>query len=161
MEAIHLTSPRFDLEELSKCLYYRDEVAIISKIAITYTCCGQRWKTIDILGQLLTLVLKRTPDHSYLPLLANNYALQLALENRLEDALEISRLGRQACVKKGHYHLLPKFLHIEAECYYLAGDLNTSLELFRSAYYIYGAVMDTRNQEYLKTDAEERFQLVF
>ena len=39
------------------------------------------------------------------------------------------------------------------------GETKRSEELFRSAYYIYGANMDTRNQELLMIDAKERFDL--
>ncbi len=161
MEAIRLTSPRFDLEKLSRCLYCTDETILINKIAIRHALCGQRRKTIDILGQLLNLVLKRTPDHSYLPLIAYNYALHLALEKRMEEALEIAELGRQTCIRQGNYCVFPGFLHIEADCYYFMGELDRSQELYRSAYHIYGAVMDTRNQEILKDDAKERFNLMF
>ena len=55
--------------------------------------------------------------------------------------------------------MLPGFLHIAAECYYLKGEISQSAELYRSAYHIYGAVMDTKNQEILKVDAKERFDL--
>ncbi len=161
MEAIRLTSPWFDIDEFSDRLYSTDEIVIISKIALRYSLCKQRRKAIDIYGQLLKLILKRTPDHSHLPLTAYNYALQLALENRFEEAQEISKLGRRVCIKQKHYYLLPKFLHIEAKCHYLMGKIDESVELFRSAYYVYGATMDTKNQESLKTYAEELFDLVF
>ena len=160
MDAIRLTSPRFDLNKLSNCLYCVSEVAIICKIAISYSQCGQRRKAIDILDQLLKLVLKQNPDHNYLPLILYNYARYLGLENQLDKALEISKLGRQVCIGQEHYHLLPKFLHIEAECYYLMGEINRNTELLRSAYHIYGAIMDSKNQEILKADSQERFNLV-
>lgn len=161
IEAIRLTSPRFDLEELGSCLYSSDEVIIISKIAIHHAYCGQRRKAIDIYGQLLRLVQKRTPNHNQLPLIAYNYALYLAEDNRLEEALEISEIGRQICIRQGYYYMLPGLLHIEAECYYLMSEFDRYVELCQSAYHIYGATMDTRNQNYLKADAMKRFNLVF
>lgn len=157
MEAIHLTSPRFDLDELDKCLYCTNEVIIINKIAICYARCGQHRKAIDIYEQLLRLALKRASDHNCLHLIACNYARYLVLERRLEKALETAKIGRQTCIRQGRYYLLPKFLHIEAKCYYLMGETDKSMELYRSAYYIYGATMDTRNQGFLKADAEEHF----
>lgn len=160
MEAIRLTSPRFNPDELGSCLYCTNEVAIINQIAIRYALCGQRRKAIDIYGQLLKLVLKRTSDYTYLPLIAHNYALHLALEKRWEEAVEISNLGRQACIRQGYYRVLPGFLHIEADCYYFMGARARSEEIYRSAYYIYGAISDVRNQEALKTDVKERFNLV-
>lgn len=159
MKAIHLTSPRFDLDKIDNCLYCMNEVVIINKIAIRYFCCGQRGKAIDIYGQLLKLIQKRTPDHSYLSLIAYNYALYLASEKRWEDAAEISEIGRQVCIKQGNYRMLPGFLHIEAECYYFMGKISRSVELYLSAYHIYGAIMDTKNPEILKIDAKERCDL--
>ena len=159
MKAICLTVPQFDPEEISNCLYCRTEVVIINKIAIRYFLCGERKKAINIYGQLLKHLLKCAPNHYCLHLITYNYALHLAMENRFEEALEISALGREICIKQGNYNTLPGFLHIEAGCYYYMGDSDRSISLHRSAYHLYGAIMDTRNQEVLKTDAKERFNL--
>lgn len=161
MAAIRRTSPRFDLNEIGKRLYCSDEVVIISQIAITYSRCGERRKAIDIYGQLLNLVLKRTPNHEYLPLIAYNYARYLASEQRLEEALEILELGRNICIRQGHYNLLPNFLHMEAGCSYLMGEASRSEEFYRSAYHIYGALTNTKDQETLKAAAKKHLNLVF
>lgn len=161
MSAIRRTSPRFDLNEIDKCLYCADEVIIISQVGRTYSDCGQPRKAIDIYRQLLKLVLKRTPNHKYLPVIAYNYARCLALEDRFEEALEITELGRQACVKQEHYYLLAKLLHLEAGCRYLTGEAGRSKELCRSAYHIYGALANAKDQEVLKTTAEMNLNLVF
>lgn len=161
MEAIHLTSPRFDLAEVGKCLYCTNELVLINKLAIRYDSCGQRGKAIDIYEQLLKLILERAPNHDCLHLFAYNYARCLALEKRLEKALEIANIGRQICIKQARHYLLPGFLYIAAECHYLMGEPGRSLELYRSAYHMYGAVMDTKNQETLKADVKERFGLEF
>lgn len=161
MDAIRLTSPRFNLDKISSCLYSVDEAIIISRIAISYACCGQRQKAINIYNQLFNLLLERNSDHKHLPLIAYNYALQLGLAGQLEKSLQVSEFGQKACIKQGYYYLLPKFLHIKAECFYLIGEVNRSIELYQSAYYIYGITMDTRNQEDLNADVKERFRLVF
>ena len=160
MEAIYLTSPRFDLNNLSNCLYSTSEMGIINKIAVSYSHNGQHRKSIDIYDQLLKIIQKRMPNHSCLPLMAHNYAQILRLENRLEESLDISELGLQVCIQKGHYYLVPRFLHIKAECYYSMGAIDRSKGLYQSAYYIYEATMDTKNQEILKIEARERLNLV-
>lgn len=160
LEAIRLTSPRFDLDEIGSCLYSADEAAVINKIAVIYSQSGQRKKAIDIYGQLLKMILKWNPNHSYLPLITYNYAQYLGLEGRFKESLEISELGRQTCIRQKHYHLLPGFLQTQAECYYSIGEIGKTAELYRSAYYIYDAVADTKTQEILKADAEERLNLV-
>ena len=159
MNAIRLTSPQFDPDEIGKCLYCANELIIINKIAVHYASCGQGGKAIDIYEQLLKLVLKRSPNQDCLYLITYNYARYLASEKRLEEALKIAKIGRQICMKQGSYCLFPRFLHIEVECCYFMGKINRSMELYRSAYHIYGAVMDAKNQEILKIDAKERFDL--
>lgn len=161
MEAIRLTSPRFDLDKISRCLYSAEEVLLINKIAIGHACCGQRRKAIDIYAQLFHLLQERGPDYNRLSLIAYNYALQLGLAGRLEESLLILEFGQKTCVKQGYYYLLPKFLHVKAECYYLMGEIDRTIELYQAAYYIYGTTMDTRSQGDLKTDAKERFGLIF
>lgn len=160
MKAIRLTAPQLDLEEIGRCLYSTNEIAIIDKIAVRYSLCGQFRKAIDIYGQLLKFILKRVPNHSRLPLIAYNYARCLAMENRLEEALEISALGRQSCIEQGNYAVLPGLLHIEAGCCYFMGETGRSMELYRSTYHIYGAVMDVHNQNILRDEAKTRFNLV-
>ena len=161
MDAIRLTSPRFDPDDLKKCLYCANELIIINKIAIYYDKCGQRSKAIDIYEQLLDLLLKRTPDHKYLHLITYNYAQYLALEDRFEEALGAVKIGRQLCVERESYCLLPSFLHIEAKCHHLMSEANRSAELYRSAYHIYGAIMDTKHQKTLKNDVKNCFDLSF
>lgn len=161
MEAIRLTSPRFDPNDLGRCLYSTGEVVIINQLALHHSFCGQSEKAIDIYRQLLKLLLKRTPDHSCLYLVAYDYAWCLASANRLKEALEISQIGRQACIQRGYYRILPRFLHIEAECRYLMDEVMASRELYQSAYHIYKATMDITNLEILKADVAERFNTAF
>lgn len=160
MEAIRLTSPRFDLNHLGNCLYSANEVAIINKIAVSYSRNGQRRKAIDIHRQLLALFQERTPNHKYLPLIAHNCAQCLGLENRFEESLEISELGRQTCIQKGQYHLLPRFLHIEADVYYSMGEIDKSRDRYCSAYYIYEATGNMKNQGILQKEIQERMNLM-
>lgn len=159
MEAIRLTSPRFDPDEISKCLYCTNELVLISKIAIRYASCGQPGKAIDIYEQLLKYVLKQSPNHECLHLIAYNYARYLTSEKRLGEALEVAKIGQRVCIKRESHFLLPGFLYIEAECHYLMGETSRSLELYQSAYHLYGAIMDTKNQEILKADVKKRFDL--
>lgn len=160
MEAIRLTSPRFDIDHLSNCMYSANEVAVINKIAVSYSRSGQRRKAIDIYRQLLVLFRERMPNHKYLPLIAHNYAQYLGLEKRFEESLEVSRLGRQTCIDQGHYYLLPRFLHIEAECHYSMGKVDRSAELYQAAYYIYGATGDKKRRDILKSEASDRLGLM-
>ena len=55
-QAIHLTSPRFNIEEIDRGLYGLDEVKVINQIALTYSRNDEHKKAIDIYYQLLRYI---------------------------------------------------------------------------------------------------------
>ena len=159
MEAIRKTVPRFDLEEINRHLYSLDEMRVINQIAIAYSKFGDHEKVADIYSQLL----KYAENHyqqivqsaGHLPLITSNYAIELGLCKRYEKAIEIAERGRQACLKYGHYSLLPNLIHIQAECYYRLADMKQSRLLYQRAYHIYCAIEDNHNCSILKKEALE------
>lgn len=165
LEAIRLTVPRFDLEEIDRSLYSLDEIKIIIQIANVYSLLGQHRKAVDILSQLLKYIQKHcsnlTQSASHLPFAAHNYALELALCGRYEEAIEIARLGWNSCVKFAHYQHFPGLIHIMAECYHFLGNDEKALRLFYQAYYIYEAIDNTVNLEQLKASLHEYYDLDF
>ena len=161
LSAIRLTVPKFDLDEINRCLYSENEISLIIDIAIQYSRSGQRRKAEDILRQLIKMLQKRYPNHIRLPLAAYNYAIYLCLERRYEESLEMVELGRTTAIKQKHYLSLPGFLHIEAECRYFTGETEMSKKLYRSAYHIYKAIDDLGNLEILAQEAKERLNLTF
>ena len=163
MEAIRLTVPRFDPEEINNSLYSLDEVQIINQIAVTYSGMGQRKKAADIYRQLLVYVEKHNQNLSeygkYFCMIAHNYAIQLGLEKHYADSMELAYKGWDTCVKYGHYQFLPGFLAILAECCYFMGDIENSKRYYSQAYYIYQAVKDHRNLQNIRREMEERLGL--
>lgn len=93
-QAIHLTSPRFNIEEIDRGLYGLDEVKVINQIALTYSRNDEHKKAIDIYYQLLRYIKKHFQNilqsGGLLPLVCYNYARELDLVKRYEDALEIA-----------------------------------------------------------------------
>lgn len=165
MEAIRLTVPRFDLEEINRSLYSFNEVKIIVQIANVYSGHGQHKKAIDIFSQLLKYVQKHYPNilqsGGLLPMVSYSYARELDLGRRYEDAIEIAELGWQSCVKSGHYQSLPGLIHIMGECYHLLGDDEKSENLYRQAYYLYQAIDNMRDLAILKTEVQQYLGLNF
>lgn len=159
LSAIRLTVPKFDLDEINRCLYSENEISLIIDIAVQHSRSGQRRKAIDILSQLIKMLQKRYPNHMRLSLAAYDYAIYLALERRYEESLEIVELGRTTAIKQKHYLSLPGFLHIEAECRYFMGEVGTSEKLYRSAYHMYKAIDDLDNLKILVQEAKERLNL--
>lgn len=161
MDAIKLTVPKFDIEEIGGGLYSENEISIIISIASQYARSGRRRKAIDILGQLIKLLQKRYPNHVDLPVAAHNYAIYLGLERRYEESIDIAEIGKAEAIKQKRYLLLPGFLHIEAECRYFMGEHEESEKLYSSAYYLYRAVDDLENLMILEQEAKERLNLEF
>ncbi len=145
-QAIHLTAPRFNIEEIDRGLYGLDEVKVINQIALTYSRNDEHKKAIDIYYQLLRYIKKHFQNilqsGGLLPLVCYNYARELDLVKRYEDALEIAQLGWQACVQYGQYRNLPAIIALMAECYYFLGENHQSQEFYRKAYYLCQTIDD-------------------
>lgn len=152
-EALRLTAPRFDPEEIGRLRYTWDEIQLINQIAMVYAMAGQRKTAIGLYGQLLRYLQKHMEDKKYLCMVSFNYARELAVSKRYEDAVEVAETGRKTCIERGHYQFLPGLLAIEAECAYILGDRDRNIELYRQAYYIYKAIGDERNLKNLERDA--------
>lgn len=160
-QAIHLTSPRFNIEEIDRGLYGLDEVKVINQIALTYSRNDEHKKAIDIYYQLLRYIKKHFQNilqsGGLLPLVCYNYARELDLVKRYEDALEIAQLGWQACVQYGQYRNLPVIIALMAECYHFLNDDNKSIEYYRQAYYIHKAIGNEKSIGVIMSETKKCF----
>ena len=140
MQAIRLTVPRFELDQIEQFLYSRDEIKIINQISIAYSDDGQNEKAAEIYAQLLRYVRKHFQETitsiGVLPLILYNYARVLDLCGRYEEGAELAQECRKACIQYGHYQELPRCLEIEAECRHFMGDDKNSRELYYQSYYL-------------------------
>lgn len=159
--AIHLTDPSFNIEEIDRGLYSLDEVKVINQIAGVFSDAGQNKKAIDIYYQLLKYIKKHFKNilqsGGLLPLVCYNYARELDLVKRYEDALEIAQLGWQACVQYGQYRTLPAIIALMAECYHFLNDDNKSIEYYRQAYYIHKAIGNEKSIEVITSETKKYF----
>lgn len=156
LEAMRLTAPRFDPEEVGQLRYTWDEIQLINQIAMVYALTGQRKTAIGLYSQLLKYLQKYMESKKYLCLVTFNYARELVVAKRYEDAIEVAEIGRKTCIDRGHYQFLPGLLAIEAECAYFLGDRACSKELYCQARYIYKAIGDEHNLKKLEIDAREQ-----
>ncbi len=165
LQAMRLTSPRFDLKEIEKGLYGLDEVKVINQIALNFSRNGEHKKAIEIYYQLLRYIKKHFQNilqsGGLLPLVAFNYARQLLLVGRYEDALEIAQLGWQSCVQYGQYSTLSEILEIIAESYYFLGEKEKSKEFYYQAYYISKATGNCRETNDVKDNAKKYLGIDF
>lgn len=163
MQAIRLTVPRFDLENIESFLYTKDEITIINQIGLAYSDDGQNKKAAEIYYQLLRYVRKHFKETitliGALPLVLYNYARVLDLCGRYEEGAKLAQECRKACIQYGHYQELPRCLEIEAECRHFMGDEEISKELYYQSYYLCKVVEYQVGLEIVKKEAKEYLNL--
>ena len=165
LEALRITVPNLDLEEINLGLYSMEETTLLNKVAVAYVQMGQEKKAIDIYRQLLKYVQKHYSEMSRyagkLALIAHNYTRELFLVGRYDDAIEIAELGWKACTEYGHYQFLPGLLDLIGGCYFYKGEQEKCKEHYRCAYYIYKAIGNDSDRLRLETDAKQRLGFEF
>lgn len=159
LEAIRMTCPKFDPEDFRRGHYTLDETRLINQIALTYSQLGERKRATDMYDQLLKYVEKNNTElagyAAHFCLIAHNYALNLGMDKRYADSIEIAEKGRCLCISHGSYQFLPGFLAIQAACYYFLKENEKSKELYLHAYYIYNAYGDAVNREIMRQEMKE------
>lgn len=163
MQAIRLTVPRFDVENIGQFRYSMEETKLINQLAVAYSDADERKIALKIYKQLLTYVeredksLPRFAGHFCM--IAHNYAIVLTHEKRYKEAITLAKCGQQICAERGHYQLLPGFLAIQAECFFFVGDYESSKKLYRQAYWIYDAIGDRDNCSIMEQEAKDHLDL--
>ena len=92
-------------------------------------------------------------------IVAHNYAIDLTLEKRHPEAVEIAEKGRKVCLEFGDFQFLPGFLAIQAECYYFLNEKEKCKELYRLAYYTYAAFGDETNREIMRQEIKKYLKI--
>ena len=159
MQAIRLTVPRFELDQIEQFLYSRDELKIINQIGIAYSDEGQNEKAAEIYAQLLRYMRKHFQETitsiGVLPMILYNYARVLDLCGRYKEGAELAQECRKACIQYGHYRFLPSCLEIEAECRHFMGDDKNSRELYYQSYYLCKVIDYQIGLKIIKKEAKE------
>jgi len=163
LSAIRLTSPHFDQEEIGRGLYTDAEIKIINQIAGIYSDLGNHHQAIDMLKQLLCYIhnhLKSVPaDRAHIPMVTYNYARELEIVGRYEEALATAEEGKEVCRRYGYYLFLPDFLAVLAECCYHLKDFSKSADWYTQSYYAYKIIGDCQNQSIIQAEAKEFLDL--
>lgn len=163
LQAICLTSPRFNLDRIGQGLYTENEVKLINNIGTCYLEAGRHYDAIDVYKPLLLYLQKNwkniPADRAQIPLVAFNYSRELAEVKRYDKAIEIAEYARGVCVNYGYYMAFPSLLHVLAECYFNVGERGKSEELFRQAYYLYKATENDRDLAFLVDDVKRLLKI--
>lgn len=159
LKAMRLTSPKFDLDQIGRGLYTENEIKLINNMANCYIRAGRHYDAIDVLKPLLhylqTHMKNIPPNRAQIPMVAFNYARELEIVKRFDDAIEIAEYARGICIDYGVYTSLSGVLMILAECHYHLGDHEKSVELYRQAYYLFKIIEDEDNLAIIKVEAKE------
>ena len=100
-EAIRMTVPKFDLDDIGRGLYTTDEIKIINQLASTYSNAGKSMDAIRIWHQLYTYIRKHFQNipltRAHLNMVAYNYARELEIIGQFQKAIEIAEEGQKIC----------------------------------------------------------------
>lgn len=165
LEALRVTVPKFELDNIGGFFYSLDEVKIINNISGAFSDLGQMETLADILGQLFEYLQKHARNilqgRGHLQMVACNYARALNLCGRNKEALEVAEFGRQACIKYRNYQSLPRIIHTMAVTHHDMGNEKISTELYHQAYYLCKTIDDQSALVLLRQDAKEHWGIEF
>lgn len=156
LEAIRLTCPSFDLDEIGDGLYTTDEIKIINQLALVYVYAGEHMDAIGIYSQLYKYIRKHfhniPPTRAHFCMVTFNYARELGVVGQYKKAIEIAEEGRRVCLDYGHYLSLPGLLNVLAESYHFLGDDTKSKDYYYQTYYLGKVVGDEHNLQIIRDD---------
>ena len=164
-EAIRLTAPYFDVDDIGRGLYTTDEIKIINQLALAYSNAGEHMEAISIFTQLYKYIQKHFQNipltRAHLNMVAYNYARELSSVGQFRKAIEIAEAGQRVCLDYGQYLSLPGLLALQAECHHFLGDDEKSRDFYFQAYYLMKVIGDNSNLQILKRKAKKEINLEF
>ncbi len=164
LQAIRLTVPSSDIEEINSHLYSVNDIKIINQLATSYFDNGEVDIALDIYYQLMKYLKKRGGvfcDNIVLsPLITYNYARALSLNNRHEETIKVAEQGIQDCIQYGKTEKLPGLLFYIGEANRCLGNMEIATERFKESFYIYRAMDDVVNAKLVKDEVFDKMKLV-
>lgn len=138
-DALHMTLPRFSLENMQNQLYTETEIKLLNQLAISYIRAEKHQQAIAILRPLSAYLLNDIDSSSanwlHAPLVLSNYARELAVTGQYGEAIQAANRTWDICLDNARNLLIPFALAILAECYYHTGDTEKSVEFYKRAYW--------------------------
>ena len=162
-EAIHLTIPDFDEEEIHKNLYTVEEIKVINLIALNYSDKGQNKIAINIYYQLLKYIkghiMNLSDANRLMALVAYNCSRSLYFEKRYEECIEIANLGWKVSIRERYSGQIGCILSVLGHAYYAEKRLEDSKRCFYQAYYMYTVMQDEENVKLAVKDLKDFFDI--
>lgn len=163
LQAIRITVPRFDTDQIEQFLYTSDEIRIINQIASARSTAGDYPAAEHIYHQLLGYLRSHkqetitSPD--VLTMVLYNSARALDLCGQYQEGKCLALKGRDACIQYSFYMLLPHCVSIAAECSHFLGQNEESVSLYRQVYYFYKALGLPAHQDFIRREAKNYLDL--
>lgn len=162
-EALRLTQPKFEIEDIRAGYYDYDEVKLINHIALVCAENDEHAKAINIWEQLLENVDNRfsniVPVRTQKSLILVGYSRELGITGKYDKAIKYAQHGVDICIQYGIYQNLPELIMILAECKYQQGKVDESKDLFIESYYLCKVVRDEINRCIALDSLKEYFQI--
>lgn len=157
--AIRMTVPRFDSDEIGSFRYSLDEMELINQIARAYSDADDHEEALAIYRQCFRYVQKNNQNMErsggLIPMVACNYARELGKCGFLKKALEITETGRQTCILTGHYQYFPELISLRAELYGCMGDEKAAREQADIAWAFASALNEKADRAVNRSSAEK------
>ncbi len=158
-KAIRMTVPGFQLAKVESFRYRLEEMTLLNKLARTFSMEGKREEATDLYSRLLLNIENNSCEMEdyggIFCLIAYNYAINLALEGRYQEALDLAERGQAASIRHNNFLHLPGFLATQAECLFFLSEREKSVELYIRAAYLFDIIGDKHNLEILRGEALE------
>lgn len=165
MEAIRMTVPAFDINNICEGLYSINEIKIINLIGLIYSDNGQHEKAADIFSQLLNYIKKhfkeKVQSGGYLTMVMYNYSRELGLCGKYEESIRVANEAWGYCIEYDYYQQVPGLIAVMAECNFYLGNIEKSKDLYNQAYYTYRSKKDYRNASIIKKEAYNHLKIIF
>ena len=165
IEAIRMTVPQFDINDIGRGLYTTDEIKIINQIAQVYGTAGEHIEALNIWNQLYKYIKRHFHNipltRANLNMVSFNYAKELTFVKQYQKAIEIAEEGQKVCLDYGHYLSLPSLLAIQAECHHFLGNDMKSKDLYYQAFYLMKVIGHKVNLQVLRKNAKRDLNLEF
>lgn len=162
-KAIRMTVPGFQLAKVESFRYRLEEMTLLNKLARTFSMEGKREEATDLYSRLLLNIENNSCEMEdyggIFCLIAYNYAINLTLEGRYQEALNLAERGQKTSVQYRDYLFLPGFLATQAECKFFMGDREKSTSLYIQAGYLYKILGNERDIETLRKEMREHLQI--
>ena len=162
-EALYLTVPKFDIEEIDKNYYTVEEIKIINQIALNYSDAGENKKAIDVYNQLLKYIEKHLMNlkeaNGLVILISYNCSRSLYLEKRYKESIAAANLGLEVSIEERCTSCLGGLLSVLGHAFHAEGRLEESKKYFYQSFYIYSVLHDDINIELGKKNLKEFFNI--